>query len=124
MWGVRTTLRVGAWVFGASAIVLLIAPALFLSLLNMDDVSDSLQWSMRMIGLTLVALSANMWLVSRSSSDRDVMRAGIVMAVVATLLGVLTLAIPAERSWFTWLYAAVGFAFGFNYAVCLLRKRL
>lgn len=117
-------MRVGSWVFGASAIVLLIAPALFLSLLKLDVASDSLQWSMRMIGLTLIALSANMWFVSRSSSDRDVMRAGVVMAVVATLLGVLTLAIPAERSWFTWLYVAVGLAFGFNYAVCLLRKRL
>ena len=46
------------------------------------------------------------------------------MAIVATALGVLTLLIPSGLSWFTLCYAAVGFAFGLNYAVCLLRRRL
>jgi hypothetical protein len=122
MWGVRATLRIGAAVFCASALLLLLAPGLFLSLLGLDESSAALVWAMRMIGLTLVALAANMWFVSRSSRDRDVQTVGVVMAVVATLLGVLTLAIPAERTWFTWAYALVGFAFGLNYTVCLLRR--
>jgi len=124
MLGIRVTLRVGAVVFGLSALLLLLAPALFLDLLVLDGSSSALQWSMRMIGLTLVALAAQMWIVSRSASDRYVTAAGVVMAIVATALGVLTLLIPSGLSWFTICYAAVGFAFGLNYAVCLMRKRV
>lgn len=124
MLGIRTTLRVGAIVFGLSAVLLLLAPGLFLDLLVLDGSSTTLQWSMRMIGLTLVALAAQMWIVSRSASDRYVTSAGIVMAIVATALGVLTLLIPSGLNWFTICYAAVGFAFGLNYAVCLLRRRV
>ena len=122
MFGIRITLRTGAIVFGLSAVLLLLAPGLFLDFLLLDGDSAPLQWSMRMIGLTLIALSANMWIVSRVSSDSAITVAGVVMATVATALGILTLAIPGERSWFTWLYAAVGFAFGLNYVVCLARR--
>lgn len=123
MFGIRATLRTGAVVFGLSALLLLILPSLFLDLLLLDGDSTALQWSMRMIGLTLIALAGNMWIVSRSANDAAVRTAGILMAIVATGLGVLTLAIPAEFGWFTILYAAVGFAFGLNYAVCLVRQR-
>lgn len=122
MFGVRATLRTGAVVFGLSALLLLVLPGLFLDLLLLDGDSAALQWSMRMIGLTLVALAGNMWIVSRSLNDAAVTAAGIVMAVVATGLGVLTLAIPAEVGWFTILYAAVGFTFGLNYVACLIRQ--
>jgi hypothetical protein len=122
MFGIRITLRTGAIVFGLSAVLLLLAPGLFLDLLLLDGDSAPLQWSMRMIGLTLIALSANMWIVSRVSSDSAITVAGVVMAAVATGLGILTLAIPGERRGFTWLYAAVGFAFGLNYVVCLARR--
>ena len=123
MFGIRATLRTGAVVFGLSALLLLVLPSLFLDLLLLDGDSTALQWSMRMIGLTLIALAGNMWIVSRSANDAAVRTAGILMAIVATGLGVLTLAIPAEFGWFTILYAAVGFAFGLNYAVCLVRQR-
>ena len=124
VFGIRTTLRIGAVVFGFSALLLLLAPGIFLDLLLLDGTSSSLQWSMRMIGLTLVALAAQMFIVSTSASDRSIITAGVVMAIVATGLGILTLTIPAPLSWFTVLYAAVGFAFGLNYAVCLLRRRV
>jgi hypothetical protein len=123
MSGVRTTLRVGAVVFGLSALLLLVAPAVFLDLLGIDGSSAPLQWSMRMIGLTLVALSAQMWIVSRSVRDAAVRTAGVVMAIVATGLGILTLLIPSGLSWFTIAYAAVGFGFGLAYVVCLVRER-
>lgn len=123
MWGIRSTLRAGAVVFGLSALLLLIAPGIFLDLLLLDGGSGPLQWSMRMIGLTLIALSANMWLVSWAASDTAVTAAGVVTMVVAAALGVLTLVIPAEIGWFAIVYAGVGFAFGLNYAVCLLRRR-
>jgi hypothetical protein len=44
------------------------------------------------------------------------------MCISATALGVLTLMIPAELTWFTYAYAAVGFGFGMAYAVNLVRK--
>ena len=124
MLGVRSTLRVGAIVFGASALLLLVAPAWFLDLLVLDGGDTALQWSMRMIGLTLIGLAAQMWLVSRSASDAAVRASGVVMAVVATALGALTLLIPSGLSWFTLCYAAVGFGFGLNYVICLARQRL
>ena len=123
MQGVRITLRAGAVVFGLSALLLLVAPSVFLDLLLLDGASAPLQWSMRMIGLTLIALSAQMWIVSRVAGDRAVRLAGVVMAVVATALGILTLLIPAPLDWFTIVYAAVGFAFGLAYLVCLIRGR-
>ena len=121
MFGIRSTLKVGAVVFGLSALLLLLLPELFLDLLQLDGQSAPLQWSMRMIGLTLVALAANMWLVSDSVSDRTVTTGAVVMAVVAAGLGWLTLVIPAELGLFTIAYALVGFAFAANYLVCLIR---
>ena len=121
---IRITLRVGAVVFGLSALLLLLVPGVFLDLLLLDGSSAPLQWAMRMIGLTLVALAGQMAIVSTAGSDRAVTAAGIVMAIVATGLGVLTLMIPAQLGWFSILYAAVGFGFGVTYLVCLLRGRV
>jgi len=123
MFGVRTTLRIGALVFGLSALLLIIAPDFFLMLLQLDATSAPLVWSMRMIGITLVALAGNMWMNSSNPGDASVRVVGIVMAIAATGLGVLTLLIPTPLGWFTVLYAAVGFAFGVNYLVCLIRKK-
>lgn len=123
MFGIRTTLRLGATVFGLSALLLLLLPAQFLDLLALDSASEPLQWSMRMIGITLVALAGNMWANSGQRDDDAVRRVGIVMAICATSLGVLTLLIPAELKWFSYLYAAIGFAFGLNYIACLARGR-
>jgi hypothetical protein len=44
------------------------------------------------------------------------------MMVSAFALGVLTLLIPAAITWFTALYAAVGFGFSAAYIFALLRK--
>jgi len=124
MFGIRSTLKLGSLVFGLSALLLVFAPEFFLTLLELDASSAALVWSMRMIGVTLVALAGNMWVNSTNSSDVSVKRVGVVMAVAATGLGILTVLIPAPLSWFTVLYAAVGFGFGLNYAVCLLRNKI
>lgn len=124
MFGIRSTLKFGSIVFGLSAVLLVFAPEFFLSLLQLDATSASLVWSMRMIGVTLVALAGNMWMNSTNLSDVAVTRIGVVMAIAATGLGVLTVLIPAPLAWFTVLYAAVGFGFGLNYAVCLLRHKI
>lgn len=123
MFGVRTTLKIGSVVFGLSALLLLLAPEFFLALLLLDPASAASVWAMRMIGITLVALAGNMWMNSRNPSDASVRIVGLVMAIAATGLGVLTLLIPAPLGWFALLYAAVGFAFGLNYTVCLLRQK-
>lgn len=123
MFGIRTTLRLGATVFGGSAILLLALPGPFLDLLTLDSSSDALTWSMRMIGVTLVALAGNMWMNAQQRDQVAIRQVGWVMAVCATGLGVLTLLIPVEPTWFAYAYATIGFAFGGNYIVCLLRQR-
>ena len=118
---IRKTLRAGSLVFGASALFLLVLPRIFLDLLGLEN-GDVLVWSMRMIAITLVALAGNMWNNSRNSSDRGVGNVAKVMCVSATGLGVLTLLIPGEITWFSYLYAAVGFGFGLTYLINILRK--
>ena len=79
-------------------------------------------WSMRMIGITLVALAGNMWNNAGQSSDLRVGNVAKIMCVSANSLGVLTLLIPGELTWFVYFYAAVGFGFGLTYLFNLLRK--
>ena len=86
----RTTLKCGSLVFGASALFLLIAPSLFLTLLSLDS-TKPLIWAMRMIAITLLALSGNMWNNAVHNSDAAIGNVAKVMCVSATALGVLTL---------------------------------
>jgi hypothetical protein len=118
---IRTTLKAGSLVFGASALFLLVLPKTFLELLGLDT-SDVMVWSMRMIAITLVALAGNMWNNAKNSSDHGVGNVAKVMCVSATGLGVLTLMIPGEITVFTYLYAAVGFGFGLIYLINILRR--
>ncbi len=39
------------------------------------------------------------------------------MCLCATALGVLTLMIPAELTWFSYVYAGIGFGFALTYLV-------
>jgi hypothetical protein len=117
----RNDLKAGSIVFGASALFLLVLPGLFLDLLGLSQ-SDEMAWAMRMIGITLLALAGNMWNNAGQSVDERVGNVAKVMCVSATALGVLTLLIPGEITWFSYLYAAVGFGFGLAYLVNLVRK--
>jgi hypothetical protein len=117
----RKVLRAGSVVFGASAVFLLVLPEFFLELLELSQ-SDEMVWAMRMIGITLLALAGNMWNNAGQDSDVRVGNVAKVMCVSATALGVLTLLIPGEMTWFSYLYAAVGFGFGLAYLVNLVRK--
>jgi O-antigen/teichoic acid export membrane protein len=117
----RTILKLGSTVFGLSAVFLLIAPKTFLELLNLET-TDSLEWSMRMIAITLIALTGNMLSVSRFGSETSVVFSARVMVVSAAALGALTLLIPAEFGWFTIAYAAIGFLFSLAYLSAFLRK--
>ena len=118
---IRTTLMAGSMVFGASALFLLIAPSLFLDLLGLEK-NEPMVWSMRMIAITLVALAGNMWNNAGQASDERVGNVAKVMCASATALGVLTLLIPGEITWFSYFYAAVGFGFAGAYLFNLVRK--
>ena len=117
----RTILKLGSTVFGLSAIFLLVDPKTFLELLNLET-TEALQWSMRMIAITLIALTGNMLSVARFGSETSVVFSARVMVVSAAGLGALTLLIPAEFGWFTIAYAAIGFLFSLAYLSAFLRK--
>ncbi|MSO25529.1 MAG: hypothetical protein EXQ73_01165 [Candidatus Nanopelagicaceae bacterium] len=120
--GVKQTLKAGSAVFGASAIFLLIAPELFLDLLNLEG-NDQMVWSMRMIAITLIALAGNMWQNSKLNNNAFGLRfVALVMLFSATSLGLLTLLIPAKITIFTGVYAVIGFLFAISYLVNLTRK--
>lgn len=121
--GIRLTLKTGAFIFGSSALVLVAFPEFFLDLLAIDSTSPSLVWSMRMIGVTLIALAGNMWANSTNSNNQSVMRVGAVMAASAAGLGALTLALPVPLTWFSVAYAVVGFAFSLSYLFFLVQSR-
>ncbi len=119
----RIVLLKGSTVFGLSALLLIISPSLFNELLGISSTPE-LDWAMRMIGLTLVALAGNLMSVSLRGKDTAVIFSARVMAVSAAGLGVLTLLIPIETlTWFDYAYAAVGFGFSVAYIVGLIRAR-
>jgi hypothetical protein len=119
--GVKSTLRVGAIVFGASAIFLLFAPKLFLDLLKLPT-TEELIWSMRMIGITLVALAGNMWQNAKLTNAAGIKFIGRVMFLSALSLGILTIFIPAELAPFTIAYAVIGLGFSLTYLINLTKK--
>jgi hypothetical protein len=67
---IRKVLAAGSLVFGLSAIVLIAVPGIFNQLLGLQTTPD-LEWAMRMIGITLVALAGNMYSVSANGMRRQ-----------------------------------------------------
>jgi hypothetical protein len=118
---IRKVLTAGSLVFGLSAVALIAAPRLFNDLLWLPN-NPELDWAMRMIGITLVALSGNMFSVSKHGTDKAVLFSGRLMLFSAAGLGVITLTIPTNGSWFAQAYALVGFGFSAAYAWALTRK--
>lgn len=117
----RLVLRFGSLVFGLSAVVLIVVPGFFNALLGLQSTA-ALEWSMRMTGVTLVALAGNMFAHASRGSDESVRFTGFVMMVSAFTLGVVTLLIPVPLAWFTVTYAIVGFAFSGAYVWSALSK--
>ena len=122
MSAVRKVLLTGSTVFGLSAIALVATPQFFNELLGLAS-NPALEWSMRMTGITLVALAGNMFAHARKGSDEAVHLAARVMMFSAFALGVLTLLLPTTLNWFTILYATVGFSFSAAYAFFLAKLK-
>jgi O-antigen/teichoic acid export membrane protein len=119
---IRLVLRTGSIVFGFSAVALIATPDVFNNLLGLSNGPD-LEWAMRMIGITLVALAGNMFSVSSRGSEESVMFSARVMLISAFALGVITLCVPVPLTWFTIAYAVIGFGFSAAYALVLFAKR-
>ena len=120
--GVKQTLKAGSLVFGASALFLLIAPNYFLELLNLES-NDQLVWSMRMIAITLIALTGNMWQNSKINNNAAGLKfVARVMFLAAAALGFLTIFIPATLTPFAIGYAVIGFGFAISYLINLLKR--
>jgi O-antigen/teichoic acid export membrane protein len=117
----RLVLKTGSAVFGLSALLLTIAPAVFNELLGIASTPD-LEWAMRMIGITLIALAGNMFSVASRGTEKSVGFSGRVMQLSAFALGVLTLLIPTSLNWFTVAYSIVGFGFSVAYTWARLGK--
>jgi hypothetical protein len=117
----RGVLRLGSLVFAISAAALIAAPRIFTDLLGLAG-NPNLDWAMQMIGITLVALTGNMFVVSLKASDSGVLWASRVMLIAAFGLGVVTLFIPTGVNWFVILYALIGFGFSAAYALLLLKR--
>lgn len=118
---VRRVLQTGSLVFGLSAVILIAIPQVFNELLGFTS-SAELEWSMRMIGITLVALAGNMFSVATRGKDETVLFSGRVMLISAFALGALTLLIPAPLNWFTIAYSIIGFGFSAAYGLSLFGK--
>jgi hypothetical protein len=120
--GIKQTLKAGGAVFGASALFLLIAPELFLDLLDLES-NDQMVWSMRMIGITLFALAGNMWQNSKLNNNAAGLKfVARVMFLAAASLGFLTIFIPSTLTPFAIGYAIIGFGFAISYLVNLLKR--
>ena len=119
--GVKQTLRAGSIVFGLSALFLLIAPGVFLDLLEVTNNSEMI-WSMRMIAITLLALAGNMWQNAKLNNASSLGFVAKVMFIAAAGLGFLTIFIPNELTPFAIAYAIIGFSFSISYLVNLIRK--
>ena len=117
----RFVLMCGSAVFGLSALTLVLMPAFFNELLGFQP-SAQLDWAMRMIGITLVALAGNMFSVSKFGSNESVKFSGRVMLVSAFALGVLTLLVPVPLNWFTVTYSFIGFGFSAAYLWASIKK--
>jgi len=115
---IRTVLALGSAVFLLSALFLLLAPGTFATALGLVD-SDSVDWSMRMIGACLLGLSGQMWLVRRAG-ENSVRAAAGVMIVAGGAMTVLTLVIPADWTPMRRAYLAFGGIFVIVYVVLLL----
>ncbi|MFM8926727.1 MAG: hypothetical protein ACKOFA_00785 [Rhodoluna sp.] len=118
---IRLVLKTGSIVFGLSALALIFTPQLFNQLLGFTSTAE-LEWSMRMIGITLVALSGNMFSVASRGKDETVKFSGWVMFGSAFALGVLTLLIPVPLNWFTITYSVIGFGFSAAYGWAITSK--
>ncbi|MFY9331377.1 MAG: hypothetical protein WAO41_06835 [Candidatus Nanopelagicales bacterium] len=118
---IRIVLALGALLFIASGIALIIAPGLLAEQLGLTGVVDT-TWTLQMLGAALVGLSGQMWLVRRAP-DHPVLGSAVVMLIAGGLMVVLTLTLPGDWTLLRWVYLGVGIAFWLAYAILVWSSR-
>lgn len=119
----RLVLKLGASVFGLSALGLLALPRTFTELLGLVGTED-IDWVMRMLGMTLVALCGQMFSVSIFGSERGVLVSASVMQVSSFGLSIIALLVPVNPNIFIWGYAGLSFGFSFVYTYLIIQLRV
>ena len=124
---IALVLRVGAIIFGVSALALLVEPAFFLKFLGIvsqsDQVPSELNWAMRMIGLVLIIVAAMMPVVAAFASERVLRQVAVVMTLVSSALSLLTVSAPGRWTIGRSAYVVVGGIFVFGYIYGLQGRR-
>jgi O-antigen/teichoic acid export membrane protein len=124
---IALVLRVGAIIFGVSALALLVEPAFFLKFLGLftqnDQVPAELNWAMRMIGLVLIIVAAMMPVVAAFASERALRQIAVVMILVSSALSLLTVSAPGKWTIGRGLYVVVGGVFAIGYIYGLQGRR-
>ena len=118
---IRSVLAVGASFFLAAGILLLFVPDSFAGWIGLGG-SDAVAWTLRMLGVALLALGGLMWLVRRAK-DHPVLGAGAVMMVASALLTALTVTLPGEWTPLRWALLGAGAVFALAYLGLLLASR-
>jgi hypothetical protein len=118
---IRSVLAVGASFFLAAGILLFLVPDSFAGWIGLGG-SDAVAWTLRMLGVALLALGGLMWLVRRAK-DHPVLGAGAVMMVASALLTALTVTLPGEWTPLRWALLGAGAVFALAYLGLLLASR-
>ncbi|MFY9325086.1 MAG: hypothetical protein WAO29_01330 [Candidatus Nanopelagicales bacterium] len=115
---IRLIVLIGASVFLLSAVALIAFPEVFGEFINITD--DSAIWTLRMIGIVLLPLAYAMFILRATASNHTIRSFAVLMILVSTALGVVTLLAPGTASLGRWIYALVGFAFAFAYSAAVV----
>lgn len=118
---IRVVLALGALLFFASGLLLLLAPSLMAQWLGLAEVIDT-TWTLQMLGAALLGLSGQMWLVRRAP-DHPVLGSAVVMLIAGGLMNVLTITLPGSWTSVRWVYLGVGLVFWVSYLILLIVSR-
>jgi O-antigen/teichoic acid export membrane protein len=115
---IRLIVLIGASVFLLSAVALIAFPEVFGEFINITG--DSAIWALRMTGVVLLPLSYSMFILRATASNHTIRSFAVLMILVSTALGIITLMAPGASSLGRWLYAVVGFAFALAYSAAII----
>jgi hypothetical protein len=118
---IRSVLAVGSAFFLVSGALLFVVPDSFAVWIGLEP-SDAVAWTLRMLGVVLMALAGQMWLVRRAR-DHPVLGAGAVMMVASALLTGLTVTLPGEWTPLRWALLGAGAVFALAYLGLLIASR-
>jgi len=118
----RQTMAAGGAIFGLSALALVLAPDRFAEILGLTN-TDSVSWSLRMLGFCLVPLVYVLFVVRGSMADHVVRAFAFLMAFVSLALGLVTLTAPGPATVGRWTFALVGFGFAGAYLFAVFKDK-